>query len=47
MKINSICPKLTQKRIAKKTGFSDSTIKRYGTDMNINGPYECYCRGPK
>ena len=32
-------PKLTQKGISKQLGFSDSTIKRYRNDIQIESPY--------
>ena len=32
-------PKLTQKQICKKLGFSDSTIKRYRDDIQMDSPY--------
>ena len=32
-------PKLTQKEISKHLGFSDSTIKRYRDDVNMDSPY--------
>ena len=32
-------PKLTQKEICKKLGFSDSTIKRYRDDIQMVSPY--------
>ena len=32
-------PKLTQKEICKKLGFSDSTIKRYRDDIQMDSPY--------
>ena len=32
-------PKLTQKEICKKLGFSDSTIKRYRDDIQMESPY--------
>ena len=32
-------PKLTQKEICKKIGFSDSTIKRYRDDIQMDSPY--------
>ena len=31
--------KLTQKQISNQIGFSDSTIKRYRDDINMNSPY--------
>ena len=37
MKYNN--PKLTQKEICRKLGFSDSTIKRYRDDINMDSPY--------
>ena len=38
MKTNE--PKLTQKEICNQLGFSDSTIKRYRDDNNMDSPYE-------
>ena len=32
-------PNLTQKEICKRLGFSDSTIKRYRGDIQMNSPY--------
>ena len=32
-------PKMTQKQICNQLGFSDSTIKRYRDDINMNSPY--------
>ena len=32
-------PNYTQKHIAKELGFSDSPIKFYRNDMNMNSPY--------
>ena len=39
MQIKPIDPKLTQKQIAKETGYYDSTIKRYRTDINLISAY--------
>ena len=33
-------PKLTQKKIPKQLGFSDSTIKRYRDDIDMDSPYD-------
>ena len=33
-------PKLKQKQISKQLGFSDSTIKRYRDDINLDSPYK-------
>ena len=32
-------PRMTQKQICKKLGFSDSTIKRYRDDIQMDSPY--------
>ena len=32
-------PRLTQKQICNQLGFSDSTIKRYRNDINMDSPY--------
>ena len=32
-------PKLTQKEISKQLRLSDSTIKRYRNDINMDSPY--------
>ena len=32
-------PRLTQKEIPKQVGYSDSTIKRYRDDINMDKPY--------
>ena len=39
MEIKSIEPKLTQKKISKQLGFSDSTIKQYRDDISMDSPY--------
>ena len=39
MEIKSNEPQLTQKEISKYLGFSDSTIRRYRDDINIDSPY--------
>ena len=40
MEIKSNEPKLTQKKIPKQLGFSDSTIKRYRDDIDMDSPYD-------
>ena len=32
-------PKMTQKQICNQLGYSDSTIKRYRDDINMDSPY--------
>ena len=39
MEIKPINPKLTQQQLAKELGYSDSTVKRSSTDINMNCPY--------
>ena len=39
MEIRSNNPRMTQKQICNQLRFSDSTIKRYRNDMNMNSPY--------
>ena len=39
MEMKSNNPKLTQKQIAKGLGYSDSTLKRYRNDINMQSPY--------
>ena len=39
MEIKSNEPKLTQKQISNQLVFSDSTIKRYRDDINMDSPY--------
>ena len=39
MEMKSNNPKLTQKEIAKELGYSDSTLKRYRNDINMQSPY--------
>ena len=39
MEVKSNNPKLTQKQISNRLGFSDSTIKRYRDDINMDSPY--------
>ena len=39
MEIRSNNPKMTQKRICNQLGTSDSTIKRYRNDNNMDSPY--------
>ena len=40
MEIKSNEPKLRQTQISNQLGFSDSTVKRYSDDINMNSPYE-------
>ena len=40
METKTIEPKLTQKQILKQLGYSDSTIKRYRDDINMDSPYK-------
>ena len=39
MEIRSNSPRMTQKQICNQLGFSDSTIKRYRNDNNMDSPY--------
>ena len=39
MEIRSNNPRLTQKQICNHLGFSDSTIRRYRDDINMDSPY--------
>ena len=39
MEIRSNNPRMTQKQICNQLGFSDSTIKRYRNDINMDSPY--------
>ena len=39
MEIRSNNRRMTQKEICKQLGFSDSTIKRYRNDINMDSPY--------
>ena len=39
MQIRSNNPRLNQKQICNQLGFSDSTIKRYRDDINMDSPY--------
>ena len=39
MVVETVNPKLTQKQITKELEFSDSSIKRYRSDLNMNNPY--------
>ena len=39
MEIRSNNPKMTQKPICNQLGTSDSTIKRYRNDINMDSPY--------
>ena len=39
MEIKSNEPRLTQKQISNQIGFSDSNIKRYRDDINMDSPY--------
>ena len=40
MEIKSNEPKLTQKQISSQLGYSDSTIKRYRDDIQMDSPYK-------
>ena len=40
MEITSINPKMKQKEIAKKLGFSNSTLQRYRNDIKMQSPYQ-------
>ena len=40
MEIKSNEPKLTQKYICTQFGLSDSIIKRYRDDINMDSPYK-------
>ena len=40
MEIKSNEPKLTQKQISNQLGFSDSTIKRFRDDIQMDSPYK-------
>ena len=42
MKLESNEPKLTQKEISKQIGYSNSNIKRYRDDINMDSPYNGY-----
>ena len=42
MEIRSNNPKMTQKQICNQLGFSDSTIKRYRDDIQMDSPYNRY-----
>ena len=39
METKSSEPKVTQRQICNKLGISDSTIKRYRDDFNMDNPY--------
>ena len=39
MEIRSNNPRMTQKQICNQPGTSDSTIKRYRNDINMDSPY--------
>ena len=39
MEIRSNNPRMTQKQICNQLGTSDSTIKRYRNDINLDSPY--------
>ena len=39
MEIRSNDPRMTQKQICNQLGTSDSTIKRYRNDINMDSPY--------
>ena len=39
MEVKSSNPKMTQKQICNQLGLSDSTIKRYRNDINMESPY--------
>ena len=39
MEIESKEPRITRKQICNELGFSDSTIQRYGDDINMDSPY--------
>ena len=39
MELRSNNPKMTQKQICNQLGTSDSTIKRYRNDINMDSPY--------
>ena len=40
MEIKTNEPKLTQKQISNQLGFSDSTIKRFRDDIQMDSPYK-------
>ena len=40
IKIKSNKPRLTQKQISNQLGYSDSTIKRYRDDIQMDSPYK-------
>ena len=42
MEIRSNNPRMTQKQICNQLGFSDSTIKRYRDDIQMDSPYNRY-----
>ena len=39
MELKYNIPRMTQKQICNQLGFSDSTIKRYRNDINMDSPY--------
>ena len=39
MEIRSNNPRMTQNQICKQLGTSDSSIKRYGDDIQMESPY--------
>ena len=39
MEIETNVPKLTQKEFCNQLGFSESTIKRFRVDINLDTPY--------
>ena len=39
MEVKSSNPKMTQKQICNQLGLSDSTIKRYRNDINMDSPF--------
>ena len=42
MEIKSNEPRLTQKQISNQLGFSDSSIKRFRDDIQMDNPYKRY-----
>ena len=40
MEIKFIEPRLTQEEISKQLGYSDSTVKRYRDDIQMDTPYK-------
>jgi len=47
MEIKSNEPKLTKKQMSKQLGYSDSTIKRYRDDIQIDRRYKERNKGGK